>query len=65
MNTKPVRLNAMDGAVFPHIIKVEYTVDGQNCTVREWLGAGCPVPAVGSLITVRYDEDKPSEAKAL
>ena len=30
VNTKPVRLHALDGATFPHIIKVKYTVDGQD-----------------------------------
>ena len=40
INTKSVRLHALDGAIFPHIIKVEYTVDGQTYTKRKWIGAG-------------------------
>ena len=32
VNAKRVRLHAMDGAMFPHIVKVEYTVDGQTYT---------------------------------
>ena len=27
VNTKPIRMHALDGAVFPHIIKVKYTVN--------------------------------------
>ena len=32
INTKPVRTHALDGAIFPHIIKVQYTVDGKTYT---------------------------------
>lgn len=63
INTKPVRLHSTDGAIFPYIIKVEYTVDGQSYTRRKWIRAGHPVPAVGSLMTVIYDESKPSHSK--
>ena len=65
INTKSVRLHALDGAIFPHIIKVEYTVDGQTYTKRKWIGAGKPVPAIGSNLTVLYCADKPGKAKVL
>ncbi len=29
INTKPVRLHAMDGATFPYILKVQYEVSGK------------------------------------
>ena len=32
MNMKPVRMGTLDGAIFPHIIKVQYVVDGKNYT---------------------------------
>lgn len=48
INTKPVRMHAMDGATFPYIIKVQYTVNGKNYVKRKWIGAGCHVPNVGS-----------------
>ena len=32
VNTKPIRLHGLDGAVFPHVIKVKYTVDGIGYT---------------------------------
>ncbi|MDO4740120.1 MAG: sugar ABC transporter permease [Eubacteriales bacterium] len=65
INTKPVRLGTMDGAVFPYIIKVEYTVDGVKYAKRKWIGAGKAVPAVGSAVQVRYAQEKPSRAKVL
>ena len=65
MNTKPIRMGDLDGATFPHIIKVQYVVDGNNYTKRKWIGAGKAVPAVGSTLTVRYCSDKPSKAKIL
>ena len=59
VNAKRVRLHAMDGAMFPHIVKVEYTVDGQTYTQRKWIGAGYPTPSVGSSVTVLYDRNNP------
>ena len=65
VNTKPVRMGAMDGATFPHIMKVQYVVDGNTYTKRKWISAGKPVPAVGSELTVLYCSAKPSKAKIL
>jgi len=65
INTKPVRMHALDGAIFPYIIKVKYTVDGKEYMKRRWIGAGNPVPHVGSSVAVRYSENKPSKAKVL
>lgn len=62
VNTKAVRLHALDGATFPHIIKVSYTVDGTEYVKRKWIHASEPVPAVGSLVKLVYSESKPSRA---
>ena len=62
VNTKAVRFGPLDGAAFPHIIKVLYLADGTEYTVRKWVQAGCAVPAVGSTVTVEYSESKPSKA---
>ena len=40
VNTKPVRMHAFDGATFPHIVTVKYTVDGNEIE-------GCIVPVAG------------------
>ena len=65
VNRKPIRTHALDGAEFPYIIKIEYTVDGTTYTKRKWLNAGVPVPTVGSNVQVMYNSDKPSKAKIL
>ena len=36
MNRKPARVHAMDGAAFPHIIKVKYTIDGKDYICRKF-----------------------------
>ncbi len=65
VNTKPARMGAMDGAAFPHIIKVQYIVGENTYTKRKWIGAGESVPAVGSSQTVLYCADNPRKAKIL
>ena len=62
VNRKPVRAHAMDGAAFPHTIKVKYTIDGKDYICRKWIGAGNKVPDKGTTIKVTYCEDKPSKA---
>ena len=49
----------------PHIIKVQYVVDGNTYTKRKWIGAGKAVPTVGSKLTVLYCSNKPNKAKIL
>ena len=65
VNRKPVRLHALNGAEFPHIVKIRYTVDGASYTCWKWLGAGAPSPHVGDAATVRYREGRPSRGRAV
>lgn len=65
VNTKPIRTSATDGAIFPYIIKVRYTVDGKEYTKRKWINPGVAVPEIGSNVTVVYCEDKPQKAKII
>ena len=65
VNTKALRRSPLDGAIFPHIIKVRYSVAGVSYSQQKWIGAGKPVPAVGSEVTVLYCEDNPGRAKVL
>ena len=37
VNTKPVRMHALDGATFPHIVTVKYTVDGNEIIKKNGL----------------------------
>ena len=53
VNRKPVRAHAMDGAAFPHTIKVKYTIDGKDYICRKWIGAGNKVPDKGTKKNVR------------
>ena len=63
VNAKPIRCGTFDGATYPHIIKVCYSVDGAEYTKRKWVGAGILVPAVGETVKIICREDKPSRAK--
>ena len=63
INTKPIRTHALDGAIFPYIIKVKYSVNGKLYCKRKWIHAGNPVPCVGDFVMVEYDENKPKKVK--
>ena len=63
VNRKPVRMHALDGAPFPHVIKVKYVVDGKEYTCRKWVNTGAEAPNVGTSVKVLYREDKHSKAK--
>ncbi len=65
INTKTVRMHALDGAIFPHVITVEYTIDGRKYKKRKWISAGAFVPPLNSEMTVQYDENKPGKSKVL
>ena len=65
INTKPVRTHTLDGAIFPHIIKVQYTVDGKTYIKRKWIGANSQPPAEGSSVTVLYCGNNPNKANVL
>lgn len=65
VNRKPIRMGTLDGAEFPYIIKVEYTVNGDSYKKLKWIGAGKDVPAVGSEVMVEYNEANPKKAKVI
>ena len=65
VNTKPVRMHALDGATFPHIIRVKYMVGGNEYLKRKWIRACDQPPAVGAEVIVLYDADKPSKSKVI
>ena len=62
---KPVRMHALDGATFPHIITVKYSVEGQEYRKNKWIRACGMPPALNSEVTVMYDESKPSKSKVI
>ena len=61
INTKAVRIGVLDGAIFPHIVKVKYEVDGNALIKRKWLSAWTKPPCVNDPVTVIYREDKPTK----
>ena len=61
VNTKPVRMHALDGATFPHIVKVKYTVDGNEIVKKKCLKSFVTPPSVNEQVTVVYREDKPTK----
>lgn len=61
VNTKAFRKGPLDGATFPHIIKVRYTVGGIEYVKSKWIGAGYPVPAEGDTVQLVYDDNEPEK----
>ena len=65
VNTKPIRTSALDGATFPHIIKVTYEIDGKEYVKRKWIHQSVTPPEIDSTVTVAYSETNPQKAKIL
>lgn len=65
VNTKMVRKGTFDGAIFPHVIKVKYTVEGREYIKRKWVKAQKEAPLLGAKSTVLYIDGKPKKAKIL
>lgn len=65
VNRTPLRLHALDGAEFPCIVKIKYTVNEKAYTKRAWISTGAPALRVGEHVQVMYRSDKPSKAKLM
>ena len=63
INTKAFRTNTWDGAIFPHVITVRYTLGGTEYSVRKWVKAALTPPCVGDTVRVLVDESKPNKGK--
>ena len=61
VNTKPVRRDLFDGAVFPHIIHFTYCVNGQTYTGKRYVNWNKHCPIKGEKITVYYETNKPDK----
>ena len=61
VNTKAVRTHALDGAKFPHIATVTYTVDGKAYKKHKYIGLEENTVAIIGTVDVYYDKDKPSK----
>lgn len=65
INTKPVRKHMYDGAIFPHVIQVAYTVNGKEYRKRKWISAYDRPPCVGASVSVIFEESNPKRAKII
>ncbi len=63
VNTKAVRRGMLDGAIYPYIVKIRYTIEGQDYFCRKWVGPTAHPPLEGAVVRVFYREDRPSKAK--
>ena len=63
VNTKPVRMHALDGAIFPHIMTFTYEVDGIQYKKRKHIGLRADAIGIFGNVDVYYDKDKPSKCE--
>ncbi len=61
VNTKSVRRNAIDGALFPHIIHFTYTVGGQTYKGKRYVNWNKRCPVKDERITVHYERENPEK----
>lgn len=59
VNTKPIRRSMWDGAVYPHIVRFSYSVDGVQYSASRFLNWQNSPPAVGQGFRLYYDPAKP------
>ena len=60
VNTKPVRMNMLDGALFPYLMKVSYTVNGKKYKKTKYIGLRKDTIGIFGTVNVYYDKNKPS-----
>lgn len=65
VNTKAFRKGPQDGALFPHVIKVRYTVDGAEYLKSIWIGAQYPVPEEGGTVQLVFDDARPDRVRVV
>ena len=61
INTKAIRVHALDGSVFPQILKVRYTANGEERTKRKLLRPVRAPLSVGTTVKVFYQENSPNK----
>ena len=61
VNQKAIRLYALDGAVFPHIIRFTYQVDGKEYSGSRYISWTADCPLIQEEITVYYSKENPSK----
>lgn len=62
INTKPVRLHSLGGAVFPHIITYSYEADGVQFIAKRYVSYKKLCPCAGADIPVYYYPSNPKNS---
>ena len=60
VNSKPVRVNGLDGAIFPHLMTYTYSVNGKKYKKTKYIGLRENLIGIFGTVDVFYDKDKPS-----
>lgn len=61
VNTKPARVNGLDGAKFPHMIRFTYQVEGVIYSGSAYVSYTVRCPEAGQTIPVYYDRKDPAK----
>lgn len=61
VNTKPVRRNMMDGALFPHMIHFTYDVGSHTYRGKRYVNWNKQCPETGDKLTVYYEKENPAK----
>jgi len=65
INTKSFRKGPLDGATFPYIVKVKYTVNNETYIKNKYVYVGNKKINIGDKVTVTYNESNPSKIVSL
>lgn len=60
VNSKAIRMNGLDGALFPHLITFTYFVNGKKYKKTKYIGLRENLIGIFGTVDVFYDKDKPS-----
>lgn len=65
VNRKAFRTHLLDGATFPHLVKVKYKVDDKEYEKNKYIRSNEVCPEIGESVLVYYKKEKPSKVKRL
>lgn len=60
VNKKAARTNGLDGALFPHLMTVSYSVNGKKYKKTRYIGLKESLICIFGTVDVFYDKNKPS-----
>jgi len=60
VNKKLVRMNTLDGGLFPYLMTVSYTANGRKYKKTKYIGLKEGLIGIYGTVNVYYDKSKPS-----